>query len=38
MRQANLQMEPTRPIVYAILSPRRAAHLARYTDGAQVDF
>lgn len=29
---ANLQMEPTRPTVCAIMSPRRAAHLARYTD------
>ena len=29
---ANHQMEPTRPTVYGEMSPRRAAHLKRYTD------
>ena len=28
-KPANMQMEPTRPTVYAIMSPRRAAHLRR---------
>lgn len=27
--QPNIQMEPTRPQSRAIMSPRRAAHLAR---------
>ena len=33
-----IQMEPTRQTVRAIMSPSRAAHLARYTDGAQLVF
>ena len=31
-KPANMQMEPTRQTVCAILSPRLAAHLQRYTD------
>ena len=33
-RRANSKMEPTRLPVRAIMSPRRAAHFERYTDGA----
>ena len=33
-RLANLQMEPTRPTVCAIMSLRRAAHLARWAGSA----
>lgn len=34
--QADIQMEPTRSIAYAIMLLKRAAHLARQVDGAEV--
>ena len=37
-RPSNTQMEPTRPTICAILSPRRAAHLQRYTDKTESFF
>lgn len=35
-RQPDIQMEPTRCTVYAMMRPQRAAHLARYDFWSQV--
>ena len=35
---SNFGLEPSRPLFRAIMSPRRAAQAARYTDGAQLVF
>ena len=33
----NIQLEPTRPMVCAIVTPRRAAQLARSADNEQIE-